>query len=82
MLIQKVGKNSDSVGCARDAMNAFGNRMKRVPIAAQKMRKSTMSSMNTISPNAVRPLNRCGVRASTTAIPPVLIVVVNHAHVK
>ena len=56
--IQYVGKNS---GWVSEALNVPGKRMKRARMAEQKMRKSTISNMKTMSPRTVRLLNRCGV---------------------
>ena len=43
-----------------------------------RRKKRTRSRMKTIVPIVVRPWNRCGVTANKSAIPPVLMVRVNH----
>jgi hypothetical protein len=80
--IQKVGKNRDSVGCAREARKALGKSVKRVAMQAQNMMNITRSKRKTITPIVFRPEKRWGVCDKTSAIPPVDIVVVNHAQVK
>jgi hypothetical protein len=56
--IQKVGINSDSVGCVTQLFMVFGNMVNRAIRAEQKDRKRTMSRMHTISPITWRPWNR------------------------
>lgn len=80
--IQNVGKKRDSVASCNEAENALGYNINRAEIPEHKRMKRHKSKMKTMSPKIVRPLNLCGVFASNRAIPPVLIVRVNHAHVK
>jgi hypothetical protein len=53
--IQKVGMNSDSVGCVRQLFMVCGNMVKRATRAEQKRRNRTRLRMKTISPIAWSP---------------------------
>ena len=69
--IQKVGKNSDSVGCDRDFLIVRGKRANRVAMMAQKHMKRTRSRITMMSPIVFKPRNRCGVCPRTNPMPPV-----------
>ncbi len=54
---QGVAKKSDSVGWVRDPVNVPGNMMKRAVMVALMRTNRIKSSMKTMSPMIVRPVN-------------------------
>lgn len=56
--------------------------MKRAEMRIDRSRNRTRSNKKTIIPMVFKPGNLWGVTASKRAMPPVLIVSVNHAQVK
>lgn len=77
-----VGKKSASVGCVTDPRRVDGFRTNRVVIAVKAVICMTIANMKKILPIVVKPGNRCGVSASSKAMPAVDSGNVNHAQVK
>ena len=67
-----------SVAWCNVLLNVPGYMRKRVEIRAVRRMKTTRSKTNTMVPMVVSPLKVCGWTAMSNAIPPVLIVTVNH----
>ena len=68
----------DSVGWHTDRLKVPGNKTKRVSMRAERRIKRKRSKMKMMVPIVVKPRNVWGVTASKRAMPPVLMVRVNH----